>query len=114
MDVDDMTMIDPTTLTNPTNPTNPMTYSSVIMPSTFPVSQRPIYLHPTASVSNKEKETAYPQIAQAVSRVLIKHPDDRILVHTVSYELNTYLAQQLEGTGRISTYHTPLARQSAI
>jgi ATP-dependent DNA helicase DinG len=98
---------------------NQLTYSwgSVSVPSTFDPSRRPIYIHPIASLTRKNEEHARPLIADAINKVVAKHPDDRILIHTVSYSLNTYLEDSLrqgDSLFRVVTYHSAAEKQRAI
>jgi ATP-dependent DNA helicase DinG len=88
----------------------------VTSPSTFPSSRRPVYIYPTADVTAKNKPQAYPLLLQALSKVSSRHPDSRILVHTVSYELSNYLAKQADSSirTRIVSYETARDRQRAI
>lgn len=70
----------------------PFDYRTVTVPMTFPVENRKIVMAPVANVVYKEMDKAVPQLVHAIGRVLEKHPDDSILVHTVSYKL----AQQIQ------------------
>ena len=69
-----------------------MRYAYVQSPSTFPIERRRIYLYPIADVTYKQKEAAFPLLAEALDVIAKRYPDQRILVHTVSYELAAYLA----------------------
>lgn len=66
------------------------------VPSSFPVENRPVYVVPIADVTNKLKEKEWPKLAEGVAGVLRLHPNDRILVHTVSYSLAQYLKLYLK------------------
>lgn len=92
-------------------------YGSITVPSSFPIDRRPIYIHPIASLTRKNEENALPLISQAVARVVAKHPDDRILVHTVSYKLTTAIQKYLDNEGhalRVVSYHSAAEKQRAI
>jgi Rad3-related DNA helicase len=68
-------------------------------------------------MSKKEQESAYPQIASAIAKILSLHPDSKILIHTVSYALNTYLHDFLfigPFGRRLVTYHSAAEKQRAI
>lgn len=93
------------------------TWNGISVPSTFDPSRRPIYIHPIVAMSRKNEEHARPLIAQAISRVIAKHPDDRILIHTVSYALNRYVENQVRQTDqlfRVVTYNAATEKQRAI
>lgn len=70
-------------------------YSTVSSPSIFSATSRPIYLYPIADVTNKNKEEAWPRLAEGVREICQRNPINRVLIHTVSYELTNYLASNL-------------------
>jgi Rad3-related DNA helicase len=82
---------------------------------TFPVENRRVHAIPVATMTAKEKETAWPKMAEAVLRIQELHPDDKILVHTVSYDLAKYLAREARGKGRqVYTYAASQFRDSQV
>lgn len=84
----------------------------VNVPSNFPPEQRPIYVQPIANMTFKEKDTAWPTMRERVREVSEqRHPDERILVHTVSYALAKYLAT---GEPRAYTYTNAAGREEAL
>jgi len=92
-------------------------YGTITVPSTFDPSRRPIYVHPIASLTRKNESDALPLISQAVVKVAVKHPDDKILVHTVSYKLTDHLLKVLNKEGfakRAISYHSAAEKQRAI
>lgn len=70
-------------------------WGTVRVPMTFPPENRPIHIAPVADMSAKHKATSYPKMALAIRRLIEKHPGERILVHTVSYDLTKYLHGEL-------------------
>jgi len=93
------------------------TWGAVSVPSTFDPARRPIYIHPIVAMSKKSEESARPLITKAISKVVAKHPDSRILVHTVSYALNNFVETELRQTDavlRLVTYHSSAEKQRAI
>jgi ATP-dependent DNA helicase DinG len=62
-------------------------WQGVSMPSSFPVENRPIYYRPAAHVTRENMSQAIPALAKAVTGIMAAHPNERILVHTVSYQL---------------------------
>lgn len=66
-------------------------WAAVWVESGFPIENRPIYARPRARMTAKTKDESYPKMLDAVQQVLDAHPDERTLVHTVSYALNDYL-----------------------
>lgn len=80
-------------------------YGYVQAPMTFPVDNRLIHARRKGiDMSHKMKETSWPTMAAEISNIVVKHPDERILVHTVSYELTRFLVNHLDATGR-SVHH---------
>lgn len=73
----------------------PFNFAVVTVPMTFPVENRPVILAPVANVVYKEMEQAVPRLAYAIARIAEDHPGDRILVHTVSYDLTRKLEREL-------------------
>lgn len=65
--------------------------SKITVPMTFDVSNRQINVAPVANMTRKEKDIAWPLMAVSIERVLNRHPGERVLVHTVSYDLAEFL-----------------------
>lgn len=86
---------------------------TVDVPMMFPVENRPIMVAPVARMSHKDKEAEYPKMLAGVKKVLEMHPDDRILVHTVSYDLAKYLMRYLRDP-RCITYTSSFDKESAL
>ena len=89
----------------------------VSVDSNFPVSSRPVIVRPTASVTNKTKEEAYPKIADQLEIILKDHSNERILVHTVSYAFSQYLYEEMQKRGhghRVLTYSSSMDRERTI
>lgn len=93
------------------------TWTGISVPSTFDPARRPIYVHPIAEMTRKQEDYARPLICQAVQKVVAKHPEDKILIHTVSYKLNRFIEDQLrqgDSLFRLVTYNTAGEKQRAI
>lgn len=88
-------------------------HAVVEMPSTFPKENRRVIVAPVARMAHKEEETAYPIMAEALRRVLSMHPDERVLVHTVSGRLNSFLEAALDSP-RVITYKFADQRDQAL
>ena len=86
--------------------------------STFPVEHRPVYPLPAALMTRKGREAGeWDKAVRALELVLDKHPDERVLVHTVSYELAGLIVAGLEeGThgSRLTTYRGADERTRAL
>lgn len=94
-------------------------YKSISVPSTFPKANRPIYVCPIADMSFKAKEQSGGQtwrdMVEAIRAILRRHSDERILVHTVSYEFARYLKGSLGNLPRqIITYTTSEGKGDAL
>lgn len=64
----------------------------VRVPMTFPVEHRPVRIVPAADMTargKREGEWAY--AINAMMKILADHPDDKVLVHCVSYELTRFM-----------------------
>lgn len=62
-------------------------YGFLEMPSDFPVENRPVYFVPIADMSRDMIEMETPTMARGITAILNRHPNDRTLIHTVSYKL---------------------------
>lgn len=92
-------------------------YELIDVPSTFPVENRRINVVPIADMAFKNRDTAWPEMVRGVQGVLGKHPDERILVHTVSYELARYLYDALcadNGTRNVLTYSDSRSKSETL
>lgn len=68
----------------------------VRVPMTFPVENRQIIVAPVADMSKKGKERGdWEHAVTALRNICDRHPNERILVHTVSYELAQHLCTGL-------------------
>lgn len=91
----------------------PGTWQAVSVANTFPAERRPIYVIPRADMTTKNRDQAWPEVAQAVADIMAAYPDDRILVHTVSYDLTRYLISQLPKQ-RLFYYQNPDERSFVL
>lgn len=92
-----------------------LTWGSVSVPMTFPVENRVIHAAGVANMTNKERDTEWPKMVVAIKKVLEMHPGERVLVHTVSYQLAEYLMNHLRDSGRqLITYTNAATRNLSI
>ncbi len=61
------------------------------LPSTFPPERRPIHQMWAANMSQKNKDAAWPRVARFIDYILERHPNEKGLIHTHSYELARYV-----------------------
>lgn len=71
-----------------------MKWAALSIPSTFPPTRRPIYVYPTAPMSRKNQQYAYPLVAEAIGKILSKEPG-KGLIHSVSYDLTKFISEYL-------------------
>jgi ATP-dependent DNA helicase DinG len=90
-----------------------MRYTTISVPSTVPATSRPIYITPVADCTFKNKEVSYPRLAESITKLLSSRPG-RVLVHTVSYDLATYLATHISTDKDIHYYTSVSNRDDAI
>jgi len=92
------------------------TWGTVTIESSFDVERRPVWICPAANMSYKTKETEWPKMIEAVDAILDRHPDVRILVHTVSYEFTDYLFDGLRSRhgNRLLTYRESKEREATL
>lgn len=83
----------------------------VQVPMTFPVENRQVVVVPIATMTAKGKEQGeWVRMKDAIGKLMVKHRGERILVHTVSYELAAYLHGELGGI----TYTDSTSRNRAL
>lgn len=81
----------------------------VSVPMTFPVENRPVILAPVANCVYKDggMDVAIPKLVHATKRILEKHPQDRILIHAVSYKLAAALLAGIT-SGQDGVWNRPI------
>jgi Rad3-related DNA helicase len=91
-------------------------WAFVDYPSGFDLRRRPIRIWPAATLSQKTEEQDRPKVARRVSEILHKHPGDRVLIHTVSFDRARFLTDFLRGEHgrRIVQYYSGAAREMAL
>jgi len=92
-------------------------WAVVSVPSTFPVQRRPIVLDTVGKLNRETKVQSYPAAADRVVEIAKRHPDERILVHTVSYELNKIIYNRMRKSpqgDRVETYFNASEREAAL
>lgn len=88
-------------------------YLPIAIPSTFPAERRPIRIMPAASMSEKNKDVAWPLMAEKLKQVVDYHEKESILVHTVSYSLANYLHEHLD-SDRTMVYKNSSERSEVL
>jgi Rad3-related DNA helicase len=73
--------------------------------SPFPVENRPIYYRPVANMTRKRLWEELPKLNDEIIKILEKHANDRVLIHTVSYKVRDYLMNHLPQE-RLTTHTT--------
>jgi len=72
-------------------------YETVNVRNTFPIENRRVYYRGVTSMSFKNRENgSWDQIAEKIRDDLERHPEDRVLIHTVSYALTEHLFDYLK------------------
>ncbi len=90
-------------------------HTLISMPSSFPKENRPIFYVPKADMAQKNIEQARPVMVGAIEQLMDRYPDERILVHTVSYDLAQYLYQHCrDPRGRVLTYRSAKERNDTL
>lgn len=79
-------------------------------PSNFPITSRPIRIVGATPVNKNSLPVALPKIVAATNRIMSAHPNDRILVHTVTFKMAEYLYDHLDKT-RLLTYTSSSDRE---
>lgn len=72
--------------------------------SPFPVERRPIYVRPAANMTKSGEAREWPRLLVGLDK-LLSELDERTLVHTVSYGLAKYLAENSRHRDRMVMYN---------
>lgn len=91
-----------------------LSWEVVNVPSTFPPENRPVHVRPLANMVYKEKAEEWPKMVDGIEKVLKKHPDDRVLVHTVSYDFTKYITERLRVDREVLTYLSARDRDETL
>lgn len=74
------------------------------IPSLFPPERRLIYYQGIANLTRDTLNSELPKIAEAVDSILQKHAENKVLVHTTSYQIRDYLMANLTPSERLITH----------
>ncbi|MCP4229205.1 MAG: ATP-dependent DNA helicase [bacterium] len=83
------------------------------VPSTFPVKNRPIYVEPVGRMSYRFIDETLAKLAEKVGEILDNHPEDKGIVHCVSYKIQQYLVENIDDGGRFIA-HGSRDREKAL
>jgi ATP-dependent DNA helicase DinG len=90
-------------------------YTVVRMGSSFPIENRRVIVRPVADMGRKGQDEGRPKVAAMCRDIAARHPTERMLLHTVSYDLTKYLADAMRGMGReVFSYGRSIDRDSAL
>jgi Rad3-related DNA helicase len=65
------------------------------MPSPFKLENRPVCFWPVASMTYKERKEELPKLVPAIIKILERYANERVLIHSVSYDLTQFLLLNL-------------------
>jgi Rad3-related DNA helicase len=79
----------------------------------FPSENRPIYFNPVCNLTAKTMNQELPVLREQIEHDLEKYPDQKVLIHTVSYMVRDYLMEALSCQDRLMT-HESGTREAAL
>jgi ATP-dependent DNA helicase DinG len=83
------------------------------VPSRFPVENRPLHYTPVGKVKGGANlQAILPTLVGAVDDILDRHPDERGLIHTVSYEIARAIAKRSKHRRRLISHDATNRAQS--
>jgi Rad3-related DNA helicase len=86
---------------------DPERVALVDVPHTFPVERRPLYDVTQGKMTYERRDETLPDVARLLVRLMVRHPDEKGLVHAHSYAIADRLAERLAAFGvgdRIRTH----------
>ncbi len=90
--------------------TSDMDYYEI--PSQFPVENRPVYCYPVANMTAKTTDTELPKLIEAVKCIVDYYPNQRGVIHAVSYALANKIIEGVDSPRLIT--HNSKDRQEVI
>ena len=81
--------------------------------SPFDPERCPVFYHPVTTVTWRNRSTAWPRLATAVDQILEMFPEERGIIHSVSFDLADYLLAHTANTDRLIG-HRGQSREEAI
>ena len=82
------------------------------IPSNFPIERRPINIWPVASMTYKTQEIETPKLISGIKKILVRHPNERGIIHCVSYNLGKTIIDRVRDK-RLFT-HSSADRQETV
>jgi len=92
---------------------NPDEVEFIDVPSIFDPARSPIYYHPVANMNHGTKEAGIPNLVSAIDGILEKHPGQKGLIHSVSYDNVRSILELTRNPDRMIT-HDDSNRQSRL
>lgn len=93
-------------------------YAMVSMPSPYAEENRPVRYIPVANMAKKYEKESLPKMADAICKVVDAHPDDRILIHCVSYgradRIRDTLRKHVDGDRPVIIYQESAGKNAAL
>jgi ATP-dependent DNA helicase DinG len=74
------------------------------LPTDFAKARRPLYYQPAVSMAYKNRQEATPKMLWGIDGVLDRHEGQKVLVHTVSYDLARYIWEKSRHQSRLLSY----------
>ncbi len=71
----------------------------VDVPHRFPVDHRPLYDVTQGEMTMANREATLPDVARTIVRIMVRHPDEKGIIHCHSYSIQRELASRLEDFG---------------
>lgn len=90
-------------------------WSMVRMSNTFPVKNRKVVFDPAANMSRKGGQESRDKLVEKVREILDRHPTERVLIHSVSYDLTKGIVDGLKECDRpVFSYTNASGRDQAL
>ena len=80
--------------------------------STFPIENRPVHIWPVASMTAKTTDQELPKLILGIKKVLLRHPNEKGIVHCTSYKLAKSIVEGVQSFRLIT--HNSADRQQVV
>lgn len=86
--------------------------SQIVIPSQFPKENRRVIYDPVANLTHKTMDEEKPKLIKSIREIINEHPNEKGLIHTVSYSLATYISSKIDSDRFIT--HNGSGRTEAL
>lgn len=89
-------------------------YETVRVPMTFPIENRKVFVFNGPNLTSKTEQAERPKLIEYVQALVNHHPNERVLIHTVSNDRARYIKENIDVHREVITYQNATEREDAL